>query len=1073
VAKPQFRLLGPMEMTVDGEPVRLPGAAERALLVQLLLAPGRTIPATVLVDRLWSESTLPADPLNAVQIRVSKLRRSLKVAGTPDLVGREGVGYRAHIERSGVDAIDFGDRIRAARGRAASGTDAYDDQLLSDFDTALSLWRGEPLSDFATEPWAAAEAARLTELRLSALTERTQVALALGRHAEVVADLEPVVAQDPSLESLAGLLMIALYRSGRQASALEAYDRTRVMLDEHLGLEPSVSLRSLQERVLRQDPSLGVQPELANPVPVASSAARRRASAEWTTPTNLPKVARRLIGRDDLLVSVSELAAQARMLTLIGPGGAGKTSLALAAVVGMASDFPDGVFGVRLASVNAADQVPVAVADALSMPMDGAAVERDVHERLVGFLAQKTVLLLLDNCEHVIDPAATLADQLVSRCPGLTVLATSREALAVPDEVQVNVGPLDTPPEGAPAAEVLSYPACELFAERAHAVHPSSTFGERDLLAIGRIARALDGIPLALELAAARTASMSPSEISDRLEHRFSLLTTGSRTAEARQQTLRATVDWSYALLTDDEQHVFNQLSVFQGGWTLEAAEAVIGGDALPMTTVLDTTARLVEQSMVVVEPGSTTRYRMLETLRQYAVERVAGNGQQALVAGRHARHFYNLTRSSEALLRGPGQRDARERLRQEQPNIRAALTWLSGPDGDVDLALECAGSLGLFWHLGRHLEGRDLLARLLQLGGSDPARAHALQAVSLVERPRACLVHPSALCAQTARDSLNIFERLGDRSNAALSKVLLAVEGVTGADRERSEALLREAEEQFLHNDDEWGLGVIGFVRMETALKTGDLGTAVSTGRAAATRFRRLDDPWGLSAIMYHLGWGLRQFGRYDEGARSLEEAIDVAAGAGLYNTVQWALADLAIVELNLDRPEAARRLFDRANAASEHVGDGAGAVLAEYGHGLLALGDGEVEVADNRFDRAVDGFAALRTPVWEGWALLGRADCAELRGDPRNAEALYGQSRALGVGAGEPGLTASALEGLARVLATNDPPRAADLAGQAADVRRRLGRPLPPYQEKWRRGSTSVLPATATKGSSAALRT
>jgi DNA-binding SARP family transcriptional activator len=388
VAKPQFRLLGPMEMTVDGEPVRLPGAAERALLVQLLLAPGRTIPATVLVDRLWSESTLPADPLNAVQIRVTKLRRSQKEAGTPDLVGREGVGYRAHIERSGVDAIDFGDRIRAARGRAASGTDAYDDQLLSDFDTALSLWRGEPLSDFATEPWAAAEAARLTELRLSALTERTQVALALGRHAEVVADLEPVVAQDPSLESLAGLLMIALYRSGRQANALEAYDRTRVMLDEHLGLEPSVSLRSLQERVLRQDPSLGVQPELANPVPVASSAARRRASAEWTTPTNLPKVARRLIGRDDLLVSVSELAAHARMLTLIGPGGAGKTSLALAAVVGMASDFPDGVFGVRLASVNAADQVPVAVADALSMPMDGAAVERDVHERLVGFLAQ-------------------------------------------------------------------------------------------------------------------------------------------------------------------------------------------------------------------------------------------------------------------------------------------------------------------------------------------------------------------------------------------------------------------------------------------------------------------------------------------------------------------------------------------------------------------------------------------------------------------------------------------------------------------------------------------------------------
>jgi predicted ATPase/DNA-binding SARP family transcriptional activator len=1058
VAAPQFRLLGPMEMTVAGQPVRLPGAAERALLVQLLLAPGRTVPATVLVDRLWSESTLPVDPMNAVQIRVSKLRRSLKAAGMPDLIGREGVGYRAHVERSSVDAIDFGDRICTARARAASATERYDEQLLSDFDAALSLWRGGPLSDFATEQWAATEAARLTELRLSALTERAQVALALGRHTEVVADLEPVVAQDPGLESLAGLLMIALYRNGRQANALEVYARTRVMLDEQLGLEPSVSLRSLHEQVLRQDESLGAQPEMAAPVPVASSAARRRSSAPSTAPTNLPKVARRLIGRDDLLVSVSELAAEARLLTLVGPGGAGKTSLALAAAVRMTSDFPDGVFGVRLASVNAAEQVPVAVADALGMPMDGAAVERNVHERLVGFLSQRTLLLLLDNCEHVIDPAAALADQLLGRCPGLTVLATSREALAVPDEVQVNIGPLDTPPEGAPADKVLSYPAAELFAERARAVHPSTEFDERDLLAIGRIARALDGIPLALELAASRTASMSPTEISDRLEHRFSLLTSGSRTAEARQQTLRATVDWSYTLLTDDEQRVFNQLSVFQGGWTLEAAEAVLGGDALPVGAVLDTMARLVEQSMVIVEPGYPTRYRMLETLRQYAVERLAANGEQALVAGRHARHFYDLTRSSEAVLRGPGQRDALELLHQEQPNIRAALTWLSGPDGDIDLALESAGSLGLFWHLGRHLEGRDVLARLLRMGGSDPARAHALQAVSLVERPRACLVHPSPLCADTARHSMRIFERLGDRSNAALSKVLLAVEGVTGADRERSEALLREAEEQFLHVDDEWGLGVIGFVRMETALKTGDLDSAVSTGRAAAARFRRLDDPWGLSAIMYHLGWGLRQFGRYDEGARGLEEAIDVAAGAGLYNTVQWALADLAIVELNMERPDAARSLFDRARAASEHVGDGAGAVLADYGHGLLALGDGEIVTADDRFARAVDGFVGLQTPVWEGWALLGRADCAELRGDPRSAEALYQQSRLLGVGAGEPGLTASALEGLARALAADDPPRAADLASKATDMRNRLGRPLPPYQRTWRRVEAST---------------
>ena len=395
----------------------------------------------------------------------------------------------------------------------------------------------------------------------------------------------------------------------------------------------------------------------------------------------------------------------------------------------------------------------------------------------------------------------------------------------------------------------------------------------------------------------------------------------------------------------------------------------------------------------------------MLETLRQYAAERLGAAGEQARVQARHARHFHDQALAAELDLRGHGQRDALTRLRREQPNLRAALTWLSGPDGDVDQALEMAGSLALFWHLGRHLEGRDVLQRALALGGSDQARAHALQAVSIVERPRACLVHPSPLCAETAQESLRIFEQSGDRSRAALSRVLLAVEGVTGAHPERSPALLADAEERFRDDGDEWGLGVIGFVRMETALKTGDLETAVSVGRAAASRFRRLDDYWGLSAILYHLGWGLRQFGRNDEGAHDLEEAIDVAASAGLFNTVQWALADLALVQLNLGRREVARDLFDRADAASKHVGDGAGTVLAHYGHGLLALQDGDVDEAERLFRLARDGFATLRTPVWEGWALLTLGRCVELRGEASAARELYEAAHASAPRRGNPG--------------------------------------------------------------------
>ncbi|HSK33558.1 MAG TPA: BTAD domain-containing putative transcriptional regulator, partial [Propionicimonas sp.] len=270
----RFRLLGPMEVWVDGAPVKLPGTAERALLAQLLLSPGRTIPATMLVDRLWSESTLPVDPMNALQIRVSKLRRALKAMGVGDVVTREGVGYRATIDASSVDALDFADRIRSARAAAANAADngGIHPAHVQAYDDALALWRGHPLSDFAVEQWATAEAARLTELRLAAITERAQAALALGRHLEVIGDLEPLAGHDPTLESLAGLLMLALYRSGRQADALDVYTRTREVLDESLGLEPSVSLRSLQERVLRQDATLGAQQDIV-PAAVAPSAA--------------------------------------------------------------------------------------------------------------------------------------------------------------------------------------------------------------------------------------------------------------------------------------------------------------------------------------------------------------------------------------------------------------------------------------------------------------------------------------------------------------------------------------------------------------------------------------------------------------------------------------------------------------------------------------------------------------------------------------------------------------------------------------------------------------------------------
>jgi tetratricopeptide (TPR) repeat protein len=311
--------------------------------------------------------------------------------------------------------------------------------------------------------------------------------------------------------------------------------------------------------------------------------------------------------------------------------------------------------------------------------------------------------------------------------------------------------------------------------------------------------------------------------------------------------------------------------------------------------------------------------------------------------------------------------------------------------------------------------------------------------------------VHPHPRCAESARESLAIFEELGDPWRAALSRVLLAVEGVTGADREASERLLGQAEEQFARDGDAWGAAVIGFVRTETALKRGDEALAVPTGRATAAAFRDLDDPWGLSAILYHLGWGLRQFGRYEEGSRVLEEAIDVAASAGLYNTVQWALADLGVAQLHLGNAGAARDLFGRAAAASEAVGDGAGEVLAGYGLGLLARVDEDWDEARRRFETALTGFGTLGTPVMQGAALAGLARCDEAGGDLDLAGRRFAEVLELARAVGEPGLVATALEGLARTAtARGDRDGAQRLLSEAGAVRSSTSRPAPPYERR-----------------------
>jgi len=598
--------------------------------------------------------------------------------------------------------------------------------------------------------------------------------------------------------------------------------------------------------------------------------------------------------------------------------------------------------------------------------------------------------------------------------------------------------------------------------DRIRALRPGSTLVAEDLLALARISRALDGMPLALELAAARVPSMSLTEIADRLDQRFALLTSGSRTAEERQRTLRATVDWSYDLLDDLERRVFNRLAVFQGGWNLRAAEAVVTDGETDTGQVLHAIGRLVEQSLVIAEPGEVTRYRMLETLREYSADRLTEAGETDELLRRHARYFAALTDEAAVGMRGHDQRSSVQVLRAEQANLRAAVSWLSGPTGNHDEALRMAGNLGLFWHQGRHVEGREVLRRLLvRTDGSAEARALALQAVALVERPKACLVHPDRRCAEAARESLAIFSELGDAPAAAMSRMLLAVEGVTGSDPAAA-GLLGAAESQFRDRDDAWGLAVAGFIRMETALKAGAESEAVRLGRTTAAAFRERDDLWGLSAVLYHLGWGLRQFGRYSEASRTLEEAIDVAAAAGVENTVQWALGDLGITYLHLGNEEAAIDAFRRAEVASEAVGDRAGLVLAGYGRGLLAQVREDWSAGIAHFTEAARGFEALRTPVMVGQAYVGLARAHEGLAEHQAAEDEYGYAAEIASSAGEPSLLALSREGLARLAATRgDLAAARELQSAAALTRVHGHRPAPPLDQRDLEGLDLILAA------------
>ena len=672
-------LLGELEVLDDeGRDVAIAGAKLRALLAVLALHVGRVVAAEVLVEDLWGDDP-PAAARNGLQGLASKLRRAL---GSADLIVMRGDGYALDLPPEATDIVQF--EQRAAEGRAMAATGELEGAVdrLADAD---ALWRGAALTDFTYEDFASAAITRLSESRLAVLEERLGIELELGRHQRVIVQLEDLVAAHPLREGFRGLLMLALYRAGRQADALRIFQEGRHLLGEELGLEPGPDLRRLESAILTQDPSLTPTPApVVAPVAVAGS---RSSIPEALTP---------LVGRDSERRDLATLMAEERFVTLVGPGGVGKTRLALEVGRAAAEDLSLGGCLVELAPVGDPAGVAPAIAAALDLPDPN---------RLAEVIGERDVLIVLDNCEHVITAAAEVAEDLLERCPGLRLLATSREGLRVGGEIIWPVPPL-APDD-----------AVHLFEARAKAAGATTALDEHDLIV--DICARLDGLPLAIELAAARTRAFPITQIAARLNDRFRLLTGGSRTALPRQQTLHAVVDWSYELLFDDERRVFERISVFPGGCDLATAEVVCADETVASADIADHLGALVDKSLVVaVRVGDGVRFTQLQTLAEYGRERLAERGDAVRIRDAMAHHFAALCAQSAEAFTGDVQRAWLTAIDQEHDNLRAALDWAVATD-DAETALTIAGGAAWpHWLTGQVVEGRRWLDDAFACGG-------------------------------------------------------------------------------------------------------------------------------------------------------------------------------------------------------------------------------------------------------------------------------------------------------------------------------------------------------------------
>jgi predicted ATPase/DNA-binding SARP family transcriptional activator len=903
-----------------GRTIGIGGRQLRVLLILLALDAGRVVPSGSLADQIWP-GELPANPGNALQTLVSRLRAELRRAGLDGVIESHPAGYRLVVPPDAVDAVAF--EALAVRGRhALVGGDAEDAaQILR---SALASWRGQPLADAAGCDFADAAAARLTELRSSVLADRIEADLALGEGASLVGELRVLVSGDPLAEHPRALLMRALYAAGRQAEALEVYHEARELLASRLGVDPSAQLEQVYLRILRgEEAAAAVATRTARTTDHSPDSERTVAPAPGTLPASrMPNTLTSFVGRDTEVSRILKNLDSARLVTLTGPGGVGKTRLA-AEVTGR---LAGGAWFVELAPVT--DPAEVAYAVLATLGIRERVIARRAGDpgaspldRLAGALADRDDVVILDNCEHVIEAAAALAGRVLAACPRIRILATSRQPLRIDGETLCPVPPLSVPPQPHAEGAYESYASVRLLRDRAVAVRPDFELDPDNAAAVARICRALDGMPLAIELAAVWLRTLTPAQLAERLDDRFALLTGGSRTALPRHRTLRAVVDWSWDLLAPAEQVLARRLAVFPAGATLVMAEQVCADELLPSAEVLPALSGLVDKSIMALGPspdgepaGSGPRYRMLETVRAYGLERLTEAGEHDRVRDAFAARCLDLAETTDPRLRAVGQGRWLRELAAEQDNLYAALRWAI-TRRDADTALRFIRALGWYWVLrGQPGEPEALARDVLKLEPTERslriAEARMVCAMTAsgpsweIDALRPVLAAAVADFAELARGEIP------SNPVAAMGEPMLVL---SERDPERALAVF----DRYMTSPDPWMRAAVPLMRSTFGRMLGRIDLAESECRASLAAFRALGESWGAASVLIQLAEFAQLRADYAAAVAALEEAGSYGQELGAWGDLTYLDGMLAAVRLRMGDLERARADLERAEHA------------------------------------------------------------------------------------------------------------------------------------------------------------